>query len=218
MTMLDRMRRHKGWLKWSLGLVVLTFVAFYATDFVRGSNTIAVGAASPSDVVASVEGQKLTAGDFQRRYLAQVQAYQTAYGDKIDEQMLRRLGIDSQILQQMVDEQATLFEAQRQGIKVSAPLHQPGLKRKHIIGLLAHLVLSPRHAVQPTPGQRSHQAHQADGHQQFDQSKARHWPATHQYRPTTVDRLRIGVSPSSTRASTRLKLLLGVGRTTSLTR
>ena len=119
MTMLDRMRRHKGWLKWSLGLVVLTFVAFYATDFVRGSNTIAVGAASPSDVVASVEGQKLTAGDFQRRYLAQVQAYQTAYGDKIDEQMLRRLGIDSQILQQMVDEQATLFEAQRQGIQVS---------------------------------------------------------------------------------------------------
>ena len=119
MTMLDRMRRHKGWLKWSLGLVVLTFVAFYATDFVRGSNTTAVGAASPSDVVASVEGQKLTAGDFQRRYLAQVQAYQTAYGDKIDEQMLRRLGIDSQILQQMVDEQATLFEAQRQGIQVS---------------------------------------------------------------------------------------------------
>ena len=33
--------------------------------------------------------------------------------------MLRRLGIDSQILQQMVDEQATLFEAQRQGIQVS---------------------------------------------------------------------------------------------------
>ena len=119
MTMLDRMRRHKGWLKWSLGLVVLTFVAFYATDFVRDANTVVAGAASPSDVVASVEGQTLTAGDFQRRYLAQVQAYQTAYGDQIDEQMLRRLGIDSQILQQMVDEQATLFEAQRQGIQVS---------------------------------------------------------------------------------------------------
>ena len=26
MTMLDRMRRHKNWLKWSLALVVLTFV------------------------------------------------------------------------------------------------------------------------------------------------------------------------------------------------
>ena len=29
MTMLDRMRRHKGWLKWSLALVVLTFVWLY---------------------------------------------------------------------------------------------------------------------------------------------------------------------------------------------
>jgi hypothetical protein len=29
MTMLDRMRRHQGWLKWSLALVVLTFVFFY---------------------------------------------------------------------------------------------------------------------------------------------------------------------------------------------
>ena len=35
MTMLDRMRRHKNWLKWSLGLVVVTFIAFYATDFVN---------------------------------------------------------------------------------------------------------------------------------------------------------------------------------------
>ncbi len=33
MTMLDRMRRHKGWLKWSLALVVLTFVVFYIPDF-----------------------------------------------------------------------------------------------------------------------------------------------------------------------------------------
>ena len=32
MTMLDRMRRHKGWLKWSLALVVLTFVVFYIPD------------------------------------------------------------------------------------------------------------------------------------------------------------------------------------------
>ena len=35
MTMLDRMRRHRGWLKWSLGLVVLTFVIFYIPDFLQ---------------------------------------------------------------------------------------------------------------------------------------------------------------------------------------
>ena len=37
MTMLDRMRRHRDWLKWSLGLVVLAFVIFYIPDFLRGN-------------------------------------------------------------------------------------------------------------------------------------------------------------------------------------
>ena len=33
MTMLDGMRRHKGWLKWSLALVVLKFVVFLIPKF-----------------------------------------------------------------------------------------------------------------------------------------------------------------------------------------
>ena len=37
MTMLDRMRRHRDWLKWSLGLVCLAFVIFYIPDFLRGT-------------------------------------------------------------------------------------------------------------------------------------------------------------------------------------
>ena len=41
MTMLDRMRRHKNWLKWSLGLVCLAFAplvpARAKTDRMRGS-------------------------------------------------------------------------------------------------------------------------------------------------------------------------------------
>src|SRR5262249_22753458 len=37
----------------------------------------------------------------------------------INEQLLRQLGVDRQILQQMVDEQAALAEAERQGIRVS---------------------------------------------------------------------------------------------------
>ena len=35
MTMLDRMRRHRNWLKWSLALVCLAFVIFYIPDFLR---------------------------------------------------------------------------------------------------------------------------------------------------------------------------------------
>jgi peptidyl-prolyl cis-trans isomerase D len=119
MTMLDRMRRHKGWLKWSLGAVVLAFIAFYATDFADTQTSTIAGAAAPSELVAEVEGTDITAGEFQRRYLTQMQAYQNAYGANVNEQLLRQLGIDQQILQQMVDEQAALEEAERQGIRVS---------------------------------------------------------------------------------------------------
>ena len=50
MTMLDQMRRHMGWLKWSLGLVVLAFVIFYIPDFLRSGGADAAS----SDKVASV--------------------------------------------------------------------------------------------------------------------------------------------------------------------
>jgi peptidyl-prolyl cis-trans isomerase D len=113
MTMLDRMRRHKNWLKWSLALVVLTFVVFYIPDFLN----IQTGAA-PNDVVAEVEGTPITVAAFQRRYLAQLSAYRTAYGGQINEQLLKQLGIDRQILQQLVDEEAMVAEARRQGITV----------------------------------------------------------------------------------------------------
>jgi peptidyl-prolyl cis-trans isomerase D len=114
MTMLDRMRRHKGWLKWSLALVVLTFVVFYIPDFL----TPGIGA-SPSEVIAEVEGEPITVGQFQRRYNAQITAYRNAYGGQLNDQLLKQLGIDRQILNQLVDEEAMVAEARKQGISVS---------------------------------------------------------------------------------------------------
>ena len=118
MTMLDRMRRHKGWLKWSLALVVLAFIVFYIPSFLNDPTAIGVGAA-PTEVIAEVEGRSVTAGQFQQRYNSQIQAYRSAYGAGLSDQLLRQLGIEQQILQQMVDEQAALVEAERHGIRVS---------------------------------------------------------------------------------------------------
>lgn len=114
MTMLDRMRRHKGWLKWSLALVVLTFVVFYIPDFL----TTTTGA-SPNETIADVEGEPITVGSFTRRYNAQVQAYRNAYGGQMNDQLLKQLGIDRQILQQLIDEEAMVAESRKQGITVS---------------------------------------------------------------------------------------------------
>jgi peptidyl-prolyl cis-trans isomerase D len=118
MTMLDRMRRHKGWLKWSLGLVVLAFVVFYIPSFLDDPTAIGVGAL-PGEVIAEVEGKTVTAGQFLQRYNNQMQAYRTAYGSQMNDQLLRQLGIDQQILQQMIDEEAALVEAERLGLNVS---------------------------------------------------------------------------------------------------
>ncbi|MCH2277893.1 MAG: peptidyl-prolyl cis-trans isomerase [Vicinamibacterales bacterium] len=114
MTMLDRMRQHKNWLKWSLGVVVLAFVGFYIPDFL----TSAPGAA-PTDIVASVEGREITSADFRRIYFQQVQSYQLAYGGELNDQLLRQLGFDRQILQRMIDEEAAVIEAERLDLNVS---------------------------------------------------------------------------------------------------
>jgi peptidyl-prolyl cis-trans isomerase D len=114
MTMLDRMRRHKGWLKWSLALVVLAFVVFYIPDFLQDN-----AGAAPGQRVAVVEGRAITVSEFQRVYNAQLNAYRNAYGGNVNEQLLRQLGIDRQILQQLIDERAALAEAERLGIRAS---------------------------------------------------------------------------------------------------
>jgi peptidyl-prolyl cis-trans isomerase D len=112
MTMLDRMRRHRGWLKWSLAVVCLTFVVFFIPNFTSTG-------AAPSEVLAQVEGRDITVRQFQRRYSAQIQAYRNAYGSQLSDQLLRQLGIEQQILQQLVDEEAMVAEARRQGMRVS---------------------------------------------------------------------------------------------------
>src|SRR6266852_1870481 len=115
MTMLDRMRRHKNWLKWSLGLVCLAFIIFYIPDFLRGSGADAAS----GDTIARVEGRDITAAEFRRTYQAQLQAYRSAYGGNMSDQLLKQLGVEQQILQSMVDERAALAEADRLGITVS---------------------------------------------------------------------------------------------------
>ncbi len=113
--MLDRMRTHRGWLKWSLALVVLSFVIFYIPEFLRSTGADAAA----GEAVANVEGHEITAGEFRRTYQAQLQAYRTSYGANMSEQLLKQLGIDQQILQQLVEERAALAEADRLGIRAT---------------------------------------------------------------------------------------------------
>jgi peptidyl-prolyl cis-trans isomerase D len=114
MTMLDRMRRHKGWLKWSLALVVLTFVVFYIPGFLNGSS----GQGMPGEAVAKVEGHPITVRDFTTQLNRRMQMFR-GQGGNISDQMLKQLGIDRQVLTELIDEQAMLAEANRLGLTVN---------------------------------------------------------------------------------------------------
>ena len=113
MTMLDRMRRHRHWLKWSLALVVLSFIAFYIPN--RNRNM----AAASHDELASVNGETVTVSAYRRAYQQAVQMYRSAYGPNFNEQMLKQMGLEQQILRQLVEERAAIAEAKRLGLSVS---------------------------------------------------------------------------------------------------
>jgi peptidyl-prolyl cis-trans isomerase D len=114
MTMLDRMRRHKNWLKWSLFLVVVAFIALYFPDFIGAGSSASLNAE-----VARVGDERITANTFRRVYQRQMQAYTQAYGGSVNQQMLKQLGVDQQILRQLIDERAAVAEAKRLGLTVS---------------------------------------------------------------------------------------------------
>ena len=116
MTMLDRMRRHKNWLKWSLFFVVIAFILLYIPSYLQQGAGMPAGA---NAVVATVEGRDITVNRFRRAYTQQMQAYRNQFGANMDERLLRQLGIDRRIVQQMIEEEAALAEAQRLGITAS---------------------------------------------------------------------------------------------------
>lgn len=128
MTMLDRMRRYRSVLKWTLLLVVISFILLYIPSFLQ---TPGVGAA-PRDTVAVIEGETITAGEFSRLYLGQLQAAQASGNVSTD--ILRQLGFDRQILNQLVEERVAAAEAARLGIVATDAevreriLHLPGLQ------------------------------------------------------------------------------------------
>ncbi len=116
MTMLDGMRRHKGWLKWSLALVCLAFVFLYVPPLMDPAPELTGGM---TDVLARIGEHEVTVGEFRAIYLRQLQNYQAQSGGEITTEILQSMGIDRQLLQQVIDEYAALAEAERLGVTVS---------------------------------------------------------------------------------------------------
>jgi peptidyl-prolyl cis-trans isomerase D len=75
--------------------------------------------AAPDDVIATVNGRRVTVEKYQRAYNAQVDDLRRRYGGNLDSQMIKQLGIPQQLIQRLVDEEMMMAEADRLGITVT---------------------------------------------------------------------------------------------------
>ncbi len=110
---LAAMRRHRRWLYGFLWIVILAFVILYVPalrDDTEGT---------PAETVVSVGGLKVTAHEYQRAYQQLRARYAQLYQGRMDDAMLQRLGLDSQVLEGLVSQKLVELEAKRLGIRVS---------------------------------------------------------------------------------------------------
>jgi peptidyl-prolyl cis-trans isomerase D len=110
------MRRHRRWLYVFLWIVIAAFIILYIPAF-QGES-----AGSPGQTLALVGEEPISVGEFQRAYLRQRQFYERLYqGRKLDAAMLRRLGLEEQVLQGLVEDRLVVLEARRLGLGVPDP-------------------------------------------------------------------------------------------------
>lgn len=103
------MRRNVRNLSWVLWLVIITFVAFYIPDLVRG----------PTNVVARVNGDPITVAEYQQALQQQAAYYQSASGGNLPDDFLQQIQIEQIVLEQLIRERLILAAARDQGLSVS---------------------------------------------------------------------------------------------------
>lgn len=106
------MRRHRRWLYVFLWLVIGAFIVLYIPAFQEA------GEGAAGETLGRVGDLKITVGEFQKAYLRQRQTYARLYQGRLDDAMLRNLGLEEQVFDGLVTERLVRLEAQRLGLVV----------------------------------------------------------------------------------------------------
>jgi peptidyl-prolyl cis-trans isomerase D len=106
------MRRHKKWLYVFLWLVIAAFIVLYVPALDPTNQGTA-------ETVMTVGDQRISVAEFRRAYYRQVQFYSRLYQGRLDDAQLKRMGLESQVLQGLVTDRLVRLEADRLGITVS---------------------------------------------------------------------------------------------------
>jgi peptidyl-prolyl cis-trans isomerase D len=108
------MRRHKRWLYVFLWVVVAAFIIAYIPALTgMGINDRGAGA-----TLVEVGTLPITVAEYQKAYLRQREYFQSLYQRPLDNEMVKRLGLEEQTLQALIDDRVMQLEARRLGISV----------------------------------------------------------------------------------------------------
>ena len=99
-------------------ILLFVIVAFIATSFLYfGSDSLRMGNAR-SNAIASVNGEEIPPGRFQRVQRNYIEYYRRAYQQTITPEMAERLGLTQQVINDLIQEALVLQQAKREGITV----------------------------------------------------------------------------------------------------
>jgi peptidyl-prolyl cis-trans isomerase D len=107
------MRRHRRWLYIFLWLVIAAFIILYIPTLQDS------GQGTPGEAVVRVGGLPVSVGEFQRTYRRQRQMYDRLYQGRLNEDMLRQMGLEEQVLEGLVSDRLVELESKRLGVTVS---------------------------------------------------------------------------------------------------
>ena len=110
--MLSFMRKNaKSWIiKLLFGIIIVVFVFFYGYS----------GTPNKKDtVLASVGDKKITIADYQEEYKNQLQFYRSIYQGQITDEMIRQMGLKQKALENLIDREILLQEAEKKNIQAS---------------------------------------------------------------------------------------------------
>lgn len=112
--MITFMRRYRRTLQVGLLAVIAAFVAslfIFGTSGLTGSGG--------RDAVATVNGEAISVERYQRRYQEYAQAYSQMLRDRFSAEMLERLGLPEQVVEDLVQETLIVQRARHEGLEVS---------------------------------------------------------------------------------------------------
>jgi len=110
--MLDVMRKNaQSWvIKGIFVIIIVVFALFWTDPGQQGTGL---------QVVAEVDGSRITMSEYRRSYENLMSAYRNIFKEGLSEEMLKTMKINEKALDNLIESRLLLSEAERLGLKVS---------------------------------------------------------------------------------------------------